>query len=381
MGEAGQGEQVDWPRAALLGVWNPRLGPDTIAVHVESLKAAPADRKWTWWGRIYAGQKPDAKLHELWPWIGPMTQRKEFVLYVTSFDALHALRIDAVSTTPPPEGPPASYALAARVPLWFRVRDIRAQQWTSRAVAEALEDFAPIGGDGRVDRTQPFDPYAATPRYWPIAVEPIDRQRRDEFEDAAGFDCHLEEDVAYPNGVREAAEELAGEAPSLWARLAPTVQHSLATARALRCERRLSGSDRSASVVMISRALEQLGVAFVRAAWTAVDGRAPAAELNDLFQETGWRKSTEDPTFGQLPRAVGKLCGIAERHLGLRLELEPLCRLLEAYAPVRNDAVHGRVTAGLDVAAFEASVWSTAAAAVLKATATLAARVAAAPPA
>lgn len=373
MGGAGQGDRVDWARAALLGVWNPRLGPDTIAVHVEALKASPPDRKWTWWGRIYAGDRPDEELLGRWRWLEPLRARKEFVLYVTSFDALHALRVDQVSTEPPADAPAAYYAQASRVPLWFRVRDIRALHWTSRAVAESLADFAPVGDDGLVDRSMPFDPYAAKARYWPIAVEPLDRTRPDEFEDAPAYDCHLEEDVAYSNGVREAAAFFEDEDRALWARLPPTVQNALATARALRCEKRLSGSDESASVTMIARALEQLGVAFVQQARPAAVARASAKELSELHKEGGWRGGQTDPTFGQLPHTIGKLCSILRTHHGLELGLGGVCELLERYTVARNGAVHrGVIVPGLDVATFEQEVWAKAASPLIEATATLA---------
>lgn len=373
MGGAGQGDQVDWARAALLGVWNPRLGPDTIAVHVEALKAAPPERKWTWWGRIYAGERTDEELLARWRWLAPLGARREFVLYVTSFDALHALRIDRVSTEPPTDRPAAYYAQAARVPLWFRVRDIRALHWTSRAVAESLADFAPVGDDGLVDRAMPFDPYAAKARYWPIVVEPLDRTRPDEFEDAPGYDCHLAEDVAYSSGVREAAAAFEEQDGPLWSRLPPTVQNALATARALRCERRLSGSDASASVTMIARAFEQLGVAFVHQARRAAEQRASLSELAQLYQENGWRDPATDPTFGQLQRAIGKLCSLIRTHYALELGLGGVCELLERYKEARNGAVHrGVIVAGLDVAVFEEEVWAKAAAPLLEATAKLA---------
>jgi hypothetical protein len=91
--------RVDPVEIALLTVWNPFRKSDTIEAHVEKLRG----RRWTWWGRVYEGGKPPESFFDpargAWSWFESLAHEakvRTLVLYVTSFDSLHALHVDRI---------------------------------------------------------------------------------------------------------------------------------------------------------------------------------------------------------------------------------------------------------------------------------------------
>jgi hypothetical protein len=347
---------MDEAKLALLAVWNPVFKPETIAAHVESLKQAPADRKWTWWGRFYVGKRA---IEEVLPTVthGRLSRDVERVLYVTNFSSLHALRIDQIHVGVLPDEEfaqaPSYYRESQhQIPLWFRVRDVRVLHWQQLPTLTALAEMAEVElkkETGLFERSAfgKVDPYAAHKWDWPVLVD--GRPVRELFPEGETFFSNPL--TIAPQAILDSIEFLRLAHPELWTSLDPGAQLALASAEMVqRVTQGQQDFDVATAAIGLTRALE---IELCRR--LVLEGVVPALEQRvgrerlekELFRKDDplrWWLKRAPPTLGESifalrnVRALSREAGWSEvtelshdSHLGR----------IEGAAKLRNDVAHG----------------------------------------
>ncbi len=345
----------------VLTVWNPFVLDDTIHEHVEALRAPGCDH--SWWGRIYSGSfvgTDDLKLVESkWPWFSVIEEElrhRELVLYVTSFESLHAVRVDGCHVGPLPEAeralaPGYYFTLPRRIPLWFRVRDIRALAWRSLHVSEQLQQMSEIGFKPQARAFVPtgwsFDPYAAKPNLWPVPVGAPGVATV-----FPGTEKHFRAPgTAHPQSVEQAQARIWDECPHLKADLAPSSISALATARLL-LENPAHGTDPldpACILIAIARTVEfELCGRLIGGIRQRLERVEHPRTIGDFLETEGWPASSRPlvpPTIGQSPYILPALQRWMTSRGGPSLEVaaRPFLEWVSGFARLRNQASHGDV--------------------------------------
>lgn len=345
---------MDETRLALLAVWNPYFKPETIAAHVESLKQAPADRKWTWWGRFYVGKRA---IEEVLPTVthSRLSRDVERVLYVTNFSSLHALRIDQLHVGRLPDDEfalaPAYYRESQhQIPLWFRVRDVRVLHWQQLPTLTALAEMAEVElKEGAFIRSSfgKVDPYAAHQWNWPVLVDgrPVDELF------PAGEEFFSRPLTIAPQAILDSIEVLKEAHPELWTSLDPGSQLALASAEMVhRVTQGQQAFDVATAAIGLTRALEielcrrlVLEVAIPR-----LTERVKAERLErELFkgdEHRPWYVRKMPPTLGEAIFALRNLRSLSRdagwNELAELSNDEHLVRI-DAASKLRNEVAHG----------------------------------------
>lgn len=353
--------RVDPGKVQLLTVWNPYVFDETIEQHVEALRAAPAQRKWSWWGRIYAGRHrcdDPALIEEKWPWARAMAEqleKREAVLYVTSFESLHAVRIDAIHFGNLPDTEravaPLYYFREPRcVPLWFRIRDIRALAWRSHQVAEMLRELMELTYEQNAFAFTGWrlDPYAAVAHTWPVPVVAPDVEATL----LGRSDWHTDDTTAHPQSILQARKWLERKHPVLMRQLSPATTTALATARLLLDDPRHKEDplDLGAVLLAIARAMEhELCTRLVGELVQRLEQVESPRQLRDIIKTRDWPGAGvryQSPTIGAAPHVLNAFGSWLRGRNGPDLPaVRPdFQRWLTQFARTRNDAAHGRST-------------------------------------
>jgi hypothetical protein len=170
----------------LLQAWNPLTEPLTVKLHVDALLRCKGDRR-VWFGRIYAGRKPEVVTPEgaraYWPDVARVADEmartgRELLLLATNFQSLHALRVDRIAFgadgAREDAGHVPAYYRGGKVAIWFRVRDVKPLSHEQMATLSWLEDHTRLA---RADWTGPsayaFDPYRSFDYSYPVAVHTL----------------------------------------------------------------------------------------------------------------------------------------------------------------------------------------------------------------
>jgi len=362
---------MDESRLALLAVWNPVVKPETIAAHVESLRLAPEDRKWTWWGRLYVGKRA---IQEVLPTVTHerLSREVERVLYVTNFSSLHALRIDRIHLGPLPEvelrqAPPYYGESEHAIPLWFRVRDIRVVHWQQEPTLTALAEMAEVElRDGAFIRSSfgRVDPYAAHRWDWPVLVDA--RPVGELFPPAVSY-WRAPETVA-PQPIQASIRRLRDRHPGLWSQLDPGSQLALASADSVhQLAQQQTRFDIASAAIGYTRALEielcrrlllEAALPPLRAAFG--DDGLEQLLFRGKEARRWWKEHLHPPTLGESVFALRSL-----REASLEAGWSALVALserdqldrLRIAARLRNDAAHGQNVSARDVVRLFDELW------------------------
>jgi len=363
---------IDESKLGLLAVWNPIVKPETIAAHVESLRQAPADRAWTWWGRVYAGRK---HIREVLPTLTHERLSREVprVLYVTNFSALHALRIDAIHLGELPEQElaqtPAYYRETEHaIPLWFRVRDVKVVHWQQGPTLTALSEMAEVSlKEGRFERSSfgKVDPYASHRWDWPVLVDAPDVETLF----PAGERFFQRPETVAPQAIRASIDDLSRAHPALWESLDQGSQLALASAEMVhRIGRNQAHFDAATAAIGLTRALEielcrRLLVETVLPAIRARAGLDEAGLCAVLFgsgETRPWYQKKIPPPLGDASIALGNLRETARaadwKRLAALSDREDRRRIDDA-RDLRNDVSHGRDVSITRVEALFRELW------------------------
>lgn len=224
----------------LLQVWNPRKHAATIRAHVDVLREwkSRRDQTYVWWGKILGAGVPEIASEEearrKWPVVAEVADQaaargKDFLLFVTDFASVHALRVSSVHFGPVPSEFDPKHApkylldrAAHQVAIWFKVTDIQGLSHHQLDTLDFLENrLRRRLGEDLVG----FDAYASAARSFPLEVQgpSVDEL----FGDRVWFS---DPGVVVPRHVEEANRECEVALPGVWARLAPETQVFLASA-------------------------------------------------------------------------------------------------------------------------------------------------------
>lgn len=363
---------IDESKLGLLAVWNPIVKPETIAAHVESLRHAPPDRAWTWWGRVYAGSK---NIRDVLPTVTHerLTRDVSRVLYVTNFSSLHALHIDAIhlgelSELERSQTPTYYRETNHAIPLWFRVRDVRVVHWQQGPTLAALAEMAEVALKGdRFERSSfgKVDPYASHRWDWPVLVDAPDVKAL--FPPGQTF-FQRKETVA-PQAIHASIDDLSRAHPVLWESLDQGSQLALASAEMVhRMGRNQAHFDAATAAIGLTRALEielcrRLLVETVIPALRVrhgLDEQRLCAQLFANGEPRAWYTKRTPPPLGDTVIALGNLRDRARAvdWKGLLTLSDPADReRIEAARDLRNDVTHGRGVALAQVEALFRELW------------------------
>lgn len=248
---------------ALLVVWNPELELATVWKHVEKLD----ERGYVWWAKLRSldSRESESSKRRLAQFAHEVRSAgRDFVLYVTDFQMLHALRVTEMrlgtAATLSADEPLPEYARDRRaVSALFKVTDIRELSDERIATLEFLRQ--------RLE----FSPYSSSTKEYPMQVPGLGV-------DATFIGDRPESTLSnfvpwYMEQALKTAERSFG--PPLWKNLDDDTKAFFASAVVTRARMKKSGgSDHSAMVVSFGKAME--------AEWRRV---------SDVFQQAGLYQS------------------------------------------------------------------------------------------
>jgi hypothetical protein len=342
-----------------LSVWNPYYEPQTIAEHVNILRAGKGH---VWWGRIKEGtQLCAAQAREKWPEVARIAAEARAAgrtptLFVTDFQSLHALRVEEVrfgEELPPGEEElaPSYYRVQRKhVPLWFRVSDVKAishdRLTTLRYFAEELGPVAAAGADPATCGSYHYDPFASCTHLYPIVVPgpPTEAIFGAAPRTLRGRRVTLHADLPetlFPPEIGEAYDQLAGSlGGETWGALEEKSKSFLATAWVIhRRHSRVTGFDHAVIVTGLARALEA-------ELWEGIADRLQLlAERERLATAVAERTRPDHRTLGAAARHLLPAVVPLARDLGLpRVEAWAANRewgsWLGRFVDVRNRSSH-----------------------------------------
>jgi len=336
----------------LLTVWNPYYQPETIQVHADILRRQEHDRR-VWWARLYKSSQPfdEARARQRFPRVVEVADEarregRDFVLYATNYQTLHALRVERVvfgDALGPEEAAfvPAYYRREILHPaLWFLVRDIRALAFNQ---VETLRYFLESGD--LASGVSGYDPYAAFKHDYPIPVEgPPVEGLFDPSRLRGKVRCYadLPETIFAPE-IAAARRDLARLLEGTWDRLEEKSQAFLATAQVVYGQHQNTpGFDLSAAFSGVARAVETEICEGVIEPFVQI-ARA------ELGEEAWSARFEKDPRGGKI--TLGRVPPILKNtaEIATRLRLTHIWRLhgdsswrqwLRDFVDIRNDAFH-----------------------------------------
>ncbi len=336
------------PTVQLLQLWNPRTAPHTIKLHVDQLLASPARE--VWFGRIYTGPRNEFTSEEAarrkWPQVarvaGDMkSPGRELLLLATDFESLHAMRVDAVEFGDTDERrcrdsvPDYVKYTEAAVPLWFRVRDIRALRQVQAQTLDWLHENVWVQRDDG-EFLRGFDPYRSGKTNYPLAIRTLAMDRIFGTDGGSQGFYASDPETAFPPDRRHAREELEGRMPTIWQRLEDRSKSELASARLQ--QRRLGAYKGSEEV-------EPHTVLYHLALVVEIECAAVHELMSECFPEAPvWKDEKPPITLGTYQRSfIGLKLFICKELFPRTHELvssEAWLTWLNGFVNLRNNAIH-----------------------------------------